>query len=146
MNTKFYGIMSLVLFFAAIVIGLYVMARAQTTMAIVYFGIIVVGMLAILYFFCGKCPCRDESCAHVLPGYLSNIYPKRKQEPYTKTDLAITVIFLLLLIAVPQKWLFTNMRMFLMFWIFILGALVQIRLRVCVACSNKNCPGHPGGN
>lgn len=140
MKQKVHGIISLALIFVAVIIALIFMQRQSNNLGILYLLIIVSSVPTILYFYCGKCTCKDGACSHVLPGMLTRLLPKRKQGPYTKTDYLWTTVSLAALLGFPQIWLWHSKPLLVVYWILLLIGLTEILLLVCRACSNQNCP------
>lgn len=110
-----------------------------------YVAIALVSTLAILYAWCAKCPCRSH-CGHVLPGKIAAIFKSRPSGPYAPLEFAIAGLALLLLLGLPQIWLWQNMGLFIAFWAMFAVAVTQIRLIVCRACDNTYCPANVSHN
>lgn len=141
MNTQFHGLVSLVLVAAAVLISALVLLQSHPAMGVYYLVGVSLAVLAILGIFCSKCPCRD-SCGHVIPGKLLQIANVSRNSPYTNADLALTAMALTFMLVLPQAWLWRHLTGLLTFWILLVAALVQIRLRVCRVCKNTLCPGN----
>jgi len=136
--TKFHGVTSLGLVAVAVVIAVVVMFQTSPVLGIVYVGVCVVAPIVVLYAYCAKCPCK-EHCAHVFPGKAAMAFD-RKPGPYTTTEMAVLVLALLLLIGLPQFWLWRYTGWFIAFWALSGIALVQVRAVVCRTCDNVYCP------
>ena len=139
MKTWFHGITSLGLIFAAIVLAAVAMFRVSWVLGVVYLLICGIASIAMLYAYCAKCPCRDQ-CGHVFPGKMARIFKNRSPGPYTITELAITGLALILLIGLPQAWLFRYIGLFVAFWVMTAIAVIQMRTIVCRTCNNTYCP------
>lgn len=137
--SKFHGVFSLILFFIALAIGIYSIAISNFAYGLSYLAIIVLGFVAIAGIFCSKCTCAPYNCSHVLIGYLTLLFPKRKSSVYSILDYLITIIFVALILAIPQYWLWFNKALFAAFWILLAIAGIEIYLFVCKACGNKLC-------
>lgn len=140
MKREIHGVISLFLVFAAVVIGLISVFRGSTPMAVAYLVIIFLSTIGIIYSFCSKCSCRSEGCGHVLPGKIAGMLPPREEGAYTFPDIGGVVISLILLFAFPQHWLWGTPILMIIFWVFIIIGLIEIRIYVCPMCSNENCP------
>jgi hypothetical protein len=136
---KFNGISSLLFFAVSILIGLYILWGNNINLAILYIILLIAAAVVIPYVYCTKCPCRKTNCAHVLPGLITRFMPDRDSEDYTVFDWAVVLIFMGLLIVLPQFWLYENILLFSVFWILSIVAGVQILLFVCKTCDNKKC-------
>lgn len=139
MRLQLHGITSLGLVLATIILAAVVMFQVSWALGVVYLVICVVASLAILYAYCAKCPCRIH-CGHVFPGKTAMVFKNRPPGPYTTVELAITGLALLLLIGLPQAWLFQYTGPFIAFWVMTAIAVIQIRTVVCRACDNIHCP------
>ncbi|MCK4858342.1 MAG: hypothetical protein KAT58_10265 [candidate division Zixibacteria bacterium] len=136
--TKFHGVTSLGLAAVATVIAAIAIFQTSWVFGIVYLVICAAAPGAILYAYCAKCPCK-EHCAHVFPGKAAMAFD-RKPGPYTTTEMAVLVLALLLLIGLPQFWLWRYTGWFIAFWALSGIALVQVRAVVCRTCDNVYCP------
>ena len=136
-NTKFHGVTSLTLVAIASLIGLIVMARSSWMWSGIYLAVIITASQIILRTYCAKCPCKAH-CGHIFPGKIASAFAK--DGPYIRTDFLILGVSVLLLIGLPQFWLWHAPRMFVAYWILTGIALVQIRLVICPNCSNVYCP------
>jgi hypothetical protein len=146
MNREFHGVMSLLLVFAAVIIGVAAVFKASPPMGLLNILIILVSLPIIIYSFCSKCACRLDSCGHVLPGKLTRFLPAREPGPYTPRDIAGLLIPFVIIIGFPQWWLWGEKVLSAVFWILILAGIVEIRLAVCPACTNRECPFCPSRN
>jgi hypothetical protein len=138
MSTRFHGVMSLTLVAVAVIIATLVLAQVTWGWAVGYVMLCVAGMGAILYAYCAKCPCK-ACCAHGLPGKIAGRFP-RKPGPYSAIELAGLIIAGLLILGLPQLWLWRSVVAGVVFWVLNAIAFVQILLFVCGACSNTHCP------
>jgi len=123
---------------AAVLIAAVVMFKTSWVLGVVYLAICVAGSGAILFAYCAKCPCKAH-CAHIFPGKAAMAFD-RQPGPYTAAELAAPVVTLLLLLGLPQFWLWRNMGLFITFWVLSAIAFFQIRTVVCRACDNSHCP------
>lgn len=139
MHTKFHGVTSLSLVLVTTVIAAVAMFQTSWMLGIVYLVVCVIAPVSILYAYCAKCPCRAH-CGHVIPGKLVAALVNRQPGPYTKAEIAVVGVGLLLLMGLPQIWLWRYTGLFVAFWALTAVALVQIRAVVCRACDNVYCP------
>ena len=140
MAGRIHGVFSLLLITAAVVIALAYMLSQSISRGLVYLAILMLANPIVLYSYCAKCLCRDDSCSHVIPGKLTRLMPTRKPGRYTFMDYFGTAISLIVLFGFPQFWLWQNLAMFALFWGVLIIGLVEILIFVCRACSNTNCP------
>ncbi len=139
MNSKFHGIISLVLEGLAIFVGYLAILQNHKAAAIFYLLLIMVSVPAIPYSYCAKCEIRLTGCRHLLPGQITRLLPARENTPYSFRDYLGLVLPVSALVAFPQPWLLDNKPLFFLFWLSITGGLVQILLKVCKGCGNSKC-------
>lgn len=140
MTTRFHGLTSLGLVGCALILALVILFQESIVLGIVYLGVCTAGMVVVLYAFCARCPCKKH-CGHVLPGQIAGRF-HRRPGPYTPTDFAATAIALLILLGLPQFWLWQHPGVAVVFWVLTGIGLVQIRTYICRACTNVFCPLH----
>lgn len=138
MNSKFFGINSLFLFTAAIIIGLSVIYGVSSILGLIYLLLIPISIIIIIYSYCTKCPQKENNCAHVFPGMISRFMPDREGR-YNKHDIMGTIIPVLVLILFPQYWLWQKKNLFILFWVLIIIAFIEIVVFVCKSCENRHC-------
>jgi hypothetical protein len=137
---KFHGIFSLLLIAATVVIALASILSQTIGWGLAYVAVIMLANPIVLYSYCAKCLCREDACGHVFPGRLTRLLPNRKPGSYNFMDYLGTAISLIVLFGFPQFWLWQNVTIFLLFWIMLITALVEILFFVCRTCNNTNCP------
>jgi len=142
MTKRFHGITSILLVAVAIAIAAVATFRASWVLGVVYLALCAVSLLTIVYAYCAKCPCK-EHCAHVLLGKAAMAFD-RQPGPYTATEIGALILAGLLLIGLPQCWLWRYTGLFVAFWVLNAIAVTQIRIVVCPACDNTHCPLNPG--
>lgn len=140
MGRQLHGSISLFLVGLAVAVGMVASFRGPLWVTGVYFIIVVISSVAVLYFYCGKCTSPGRACGHILPGKLVVLLPRRKQVPYSFGDFVGTGLALALLVGVPQLWLWKSTFFFVLFWMVLIAALVEILAFVCRGCQNNNCP------
>jgi hypothetical protein len=140
MRDRFHGLFSLTLVFAAVGIALIYMLKLSTASGLLYLALIIIAIPIVLYAYCAKCTCRNGACSHVFPGRLTRLLPARKPGPYSLMDYLGTVLSLLALFGFPQLWLWQTKTVFIVFWIILAAALVEILFLVCRTCNNQSCP------
>lgn len=138
MSKKTYGIIGLVMFAAAFLVGLFGILRYSVAAA----GIYLIGSIAVflifVYAFCAKCPVRDN-CTHVIQGMLTHLMPGRTTGPYSRSDLLGLLLFFGFVALFPQYWLIRDPLLMLIFWILFLGDLLITHYRCCRGCGNIYC-------
>jgi len=139
-NNKFHGFLSLLFILTSLILATVSIVDKSFTIGAVYITIILVSFPTIVYSFCSKCPCRIDSCGHVLPGKLTLLLPSRNQNSYRSLDFIGVIAPFLLLIGIPQWWLLNNTVLLILFWILVILAVIEIRRYVCPRCTNRNCP------
>lgn len=130
----FHGILSLSLLGAAIATGF-----AAGVDPLLYGAAGGGGLLLVFYAYCAKCPCRMTACAHVLPGLVTRLLPRRVAGAYRWPDYCGLAIGVLAVFAVPQAALSRQPELLALFWGLVAVALVEIVLFLCRGCPNKKC-------
>ncbi|MEW6516447.1 MAG: hypothetical protein AB1439_06045 [candidate division FCPU426 bacterium] len=138
MKTRFHGLLSLGLATAALAVGWGAMAKADPRMAWMYLGVMAVSAPLVIFSYCAKCSNRGD-CGHVIPGWLTRMLPERQPGPYRWLDYLGTVLPGLALVGLPQLWLWRQPGALALFWLLLLAATLDIRVKMCVACRNRNC-------
>ena len=140
MKDRFHGVFSLLLILVAIIMALVYLWGQSVVMGLTYLAITLMAPPTVLYAYCAKCICRSDSCSHVFPGKLTRLLPARREGPYMLSDYFWTAVPLILLFAFPQYWLWQNKTLLIVFWLFLLAALMEVLLFVCRGCGNESCP------
>jgi hypothetical protein len=140
--TKFHGVTSIGLAAVAIGIGAVVMFLTSWVLGVVYLATCAAGAVIVLYVYCAKCPCKADNCGHVFPGKIATIFD-RQPGPYTSVEMTAVLLALLLLLGLPQFWLWRYTGLLIVFWVLIGIAAVQARTVVCKACGNEYCLLNP---
>jgi hypothetical protein len=140
MNKKInkHGIISMILFFAAITLGIIAMSSESILCTIFYLVFLLIGFISVIFSYCTKCAGRFH-CGHIIIGKIAQRFPRRKQTQYTKWDYIGVIIPLLIILLFPQPFLFKIKWMFIFFWILTIIAVFQIKLFVCTKCKNSQC-------
>jgi hypothetical protein len=142
MNTNLkvnkHGIISMTIFFAAILLGTIAILKISKSMAIGYIIFLMLGFISVIYSYCTKCAGRFN-CGHIIIGRIAQRFPKREQSKYTGWDYMGVIIPLLLILLAPQLFLWKTKWMFISFWILSLIAVWEISRYVCTKCPNDQC-------
>ena len=136
---KFLGLFSLACVTAALVLAEITLFASDFWLGIIYLVLIAGSSLTIVLSFCAKCSCK-KNCAHVLPGLATRLFKDRPPGAYTKTEMALMVISLLLILGFPQFWLTRDWKLFFCFWILNGIGLLIIVKKICTHCANRFCP------
>jgi hypothetical protein len=141
MSKRYHGVTSLALMALATVIAAVVMFQTSWVLGVVYLVVCVAASGTVVYAYCAKCPCKAR-CAHVLPGKAALAF-ERQPGPYTRTELLALLVAFLLLMGLPQLWLWRYSGLFVAYWSWSAIALVEVRANVCRSCDNVHCPLRP---
>lgn len=144
MSVRLHGLTSIGLTAGAILLAAVAAFQTWWVLGFVYLAASGLALAGILYAYCAKCPCQTN-CGHVLPGWVAGAFMKRQQGPYTTVELAVVVVALLLLLGMPQVWLWRYPGLFIAFWVLSAIAVILIRGFVCRACDNVYCPASLAG-
>jgi hypothetical protein len=138
MSTRFHGVVSVTLVAIAIIIAVLMLAQIAWGWVVGYILLCAAGGGAILYAYCAKCPCK-ACCAHVLPGKIAGRFP-RAPGPYSGVEVAAVIVAGLLILGLPQLWIWRNVAAGVIFWVLSAIAVTQILAFICGACPNTHCP------
>jgi hypothetical protein len=138
MSRQFHGVTSLGLAALAAVIAAITMFQNSLLLGVVYLAACAAGAWTVIYAYCAKCPCKAR-CGHVLPGKAALAYD-RQPGPYTKTEIVALVLALLLIIVLPQFWLWQSTILFIIYWSLNAIAITQALTVMCRSCDNVHCP------
>lgn len=137
--TKFHGIVSILLIFAAFVIGGYAIFLESVLYGYIYAGLVIASMPALIYSYCAKCPCRDGKCAHVFPGLITKLLPKRESAPYSTIDYVGLVVPLITIIAFAMPFLIEQTTFLFLYLILFIIGITEIYFFICTRCDNEFC-------
>lgn len=138
MKNKFHGVFSFVLIFTALGIATYFLIQ-DTNFGWYYLAYVVIGFTGIAGIFCTKCAAAPNNCSHVFIGYLTKIFPQRKNNEYKLWEYSAVGAILLVMVGVPQYWLWKHLFFFIAFWTLLILAGMEINAFVCKKCLNKKC-------
>jgi hypothetical protein len=139
MQNNSHGIISFFLILSAIATALGAVFPRSYIMALMYLGVVLLSFLLVLVSYCAKCPSRISGCAHVFPGKLTVYLTKRKEGPYSFSNILMTLLAIVAILAIPQLWLMYNIPSLVLFWVLIIIAVLEIVFLVCPDCSNRYC-------
>ncbi|MBN1563464.1 MAG: hypothetical protein JXA10_06485 [Anaerolineae bacterium] len=139
---RIHGVTSLLSVGIAVGLAAGVMFSEATALGAAYLVLGAGSMVAIVYAYCAKCPCKAH-CGHIIPGIIATRI-HRTPGPYTSAEYSVLGITLALIIGLPQIWLWQHTGLFVAFWVLTGIGLVQIRAFVCRACHNGYCPLNQG--
>ena len=138
---RFHGMLSLILLDTANLVALIAMFISSLAGGMFFLVLYLAGAALIVYAWCGKCQC-PEDCAHLLPGRLMTVWPRRRQGPYTGTDLLGVALPLTILVIYPQTALMALGWAFYLYWSLVAVGVAEIILFVCPGCRNGRCLVH----
>ena len=139
-KNRLHGIISLLLILTAVGYGAREISYDSGGWAAAYLILTALLIPAVIYSYCAKCPCREHSCGHILPGLITKYLPQREQSPYNKYEYAVVGVSFGLMICIPLLWLADRGESVVVYAALYAASFAEIRLWVCPACENKNCP------
>ena len=137
-NYKVHGVLFLVLAVGAWLLGAAVAMSRSALWGSINLALIVAGFAAVIYFYCAKCTAR-KACSHILPGYLTRYFPRRKIEPYSTMDTIIMAASFLTMTVFPLYWLIRSVPALLVYGGLLAVAVIELRVKVCGDCKNIFC-------
>lgn len=140
MTYRHHGLTSMVLFTAAVLIAMAVMARSSWPAVAGYVIVNLISAFGIAYTYCAKCTCRQHACSHFVMGKVADWLPQRPQGPYTTGDYLGMLAAAGIVFVYPLYWLWKAPWWLAAF--FLVGAIAcaDIMLAVCPHCKNTRCP------
>lgn len=142
MNINFHGLLSLALVSFAIAISIVSVLQQSVLYGLFYLLLLCLIAIHIIKGLCAICPSRN-SCGHLIPGFVAKtVFPKISPRPFLKAEFIVLVVEIVLIISIPQYWLFKNSTLFIMYWFLFIVAGVEILLFVCRKCKNEYCPSN----
>ncbi|KQC04261.1 MAG: hypothetical protein APR53_03500 [Methanoculleus sp. SDB] len=140
MTRRLHGRISLGLLFVAVALAAYAIFVSSPARAAGYVLFAAGSAMLVVGVFCTKCPEQGVRCAHGVPGMLAERFLRRRTGPYTGWDYAAVALAAVVILLLPQAWLVVRPGLFLVFWILVAAAAIEIRTCVCLACGNACCP------
>ncbi len=146
-NHRAHGVLFLILAVGAWILGMAAVMGRSARWGIAGFALIVAAFAVVVYFYCAKCTVR-KVCSHVLPGYLTRIFPRREIGPYSRTDVFAMAAAFIVTTLFPLYWLAGNIPLLLVYCVILTVAVVDLRAKVCGDCKNVFCvlKKHPPKN
>jgi len=142
MKGTFHGITSILLIFTSLVIGLYQISVYSSSYALIYGFSLLIGSYIIIQVYCTKCPCKEYKCAHFFPGFIARFLPAQKPGRYKPTEIFTVIAIIIFWLGFPQKWLYQNGDLAIIFWLLLITGFYQIVRFVCPKCDNEFCPAN----
>jgi hypothetical protein len=141
MNYKIPGVASLMLMFAAVLVATYQMYTVSVFLGTAFIIAITFSLVNMLYFYCRKCPhAASNTCRHVIIGWIVvKLFKTTAPTKYSTKEMLLSMLPIVTVILVSQYWLIQNDKLFVVFWILMIEAVVIIRVLVCGECGNFNC-------
>lgn len=133
MRLGFYGLM---------VIGAYGIFIESTLWGFIYVAFVMIGLnLGLLYFLCRRCPYpyKHSDCLFV------PFWVVKKQHTFCSAPMGLgdKIGFLSIMagfVVIPQYWLFQNVGVLILFWIFCLPTIGRFVFYLCRRCQHIQCP------
>jgi hypothetical protein len=137
---RVWGLLTILMHLAVLLIGLTAILPRSAVHAAVYGAIIPLSTLTIVYSFCAKCPCHGRHCSHVVLGPLARLVPHRSVSPYTSADYWGLGLAYLVSVAYPVPWVRQHTVLPYLYESLAAVTIALILLKVCPSCRNVNCP------
>lgn len=144
MNYRVPGLSSIIILFIGFGIAVYQLFMSSALLGLTYFIFIPVVFLNLLYHYCRKCPhVKNNSCRHVIFGQLTKkLFGILQPSKYTNKEILLALTPLLIIVLLPQYWLFKNKFLLIAFLFLLLIAFIIVRTGVCKGCQNRYCALH----
>ncbi|HEX3046223.1 MAG TPA: hypothetical protein VHY08_15815 [Bacillota bacterium] len=141
MKDRLHGVLSISFVLISFVLANVKLYFVSPILGVGYTILIFAALLIILGVFCRKCPhLIDNTCRHVFVGWIVvKLFTRKEPGRYTQFELLATNIPLILVILLPQYWLFQDLRFFIAFWVLTIVYILEIGFFVCKGCRNVYC-------
>jgi hypothetical protein len=139
MTHRHHGLMSMLLFTAAIVVALTVLVRASWWAAAGFVALNLLSLVGVAYSYCAKCLCRHRCCHYIIGPIASKLF-KARSGKYTVGDYLLMLTSAGMVFAYPLPWLWHVPWALYTFFAIGLLATLEILFAVCPSCANANCP------
>jgi hypothetical protein len=139
MTHRHFGLLSMVLFAAAVGVALYVVARASWWAAGGFAVLNLLSLVGVSYSYCAKCTCRHRCCHYFIGPIAGKLFTPRAGG-YTAGDYLLMLASAGMVFAYPLPWLWT--APWALWSFFGIGALATLCMlfAVCPSCGNAHCP------
>jgi len=128
MMVRFHSYVFSLTLFSYLFLGFYAVLIQSTFAALFYFFFIVFCSFFIAYFCCTKCQSTYVSCLHKFPGVLTHFFRMKTNKRFRKFELYIIYITTIIVIMIPQLWLWNVKIIFLLFWILVFVDVFENRI------------------
>ena len=130
-------------FYGFIIVGTFGISVLESVyIGMAYFTYSLIGLfLGVLYFLCSHCPhvYVYNDCLFYPPVILKKLYKFRKS-PMTLIDKTGFICLMGSFVVLPNVWIWKNIFIMVIFWVFALLTLLGLFLYVCRHCQNTSCP------
>lgn len=109
-------------------LGAYAMFLQSFFSAMLYLFLITFCAFFIAYFCCTKCQSTYVYCLHKFPGILTRFFQMKKTKRFSKLELYIIYITTIVLILIPQIWLWKVKILFVLFWFCVIVNFLENRI------------------
>jgi hypothetical protein len=141
MGNKISGLLSIVLILIGLAIADFCLYQISIAIGAIYTVFVFLVFLNIFFWYCRKCPhVVNGTCRHVIFGRITKaLFGTVDPAKYTFKEIIFALAPMMILVLIPQYWLFQNLALFIEFWILMLAAGIVVRTDVCPGCKNLNC-------
>lgn len=125
-------------------IGIYAIYKQSPLWALAYVAYIIIGFAFIVMpMLCAYCPYpyQYSTCLFMPAGILRKFYPYRGAQTSLAGRTASGII-MVGAVLIPNYWLFRDIPLFFLFWLFALPTLLALPLHYCKQCRHSGCPAN----
>ncbi len=128
-------------FYGFMIIGAYGIYLESTLWALIYVGYVILGMeLGLSFFLCSHCPYPYKYSDCLFAPFW--VFTKQFRFRPARMSIVDNIFFILAMagfIVIPQYWLFKNVTVLILFWIFCLPTIASFPLFWCRRCRHIHC-------
>jgi hypothetical protein len=129
---------------AFIAVGAYAIFLHSAAWGWIYLGVAILGQaFFVLPSLCGHCPYPHKlgDCLFLPAGLLRRLV-KYRGPKVTGQETALISITLLLVVGMPQMWLFAEPWLLILFWALLIPFVAYFPLHLCKRCRHTGCPSN----
>ena len=121
-------------------VGIYAIYKRSPLWALAYVAYMIFIVMPMLCAYCPY-PYQYSTCLFMPSGILRKFYPYRGPQPSVAGKTAASIIMVGAVIL-PNFWLFRDIPLLIVFWLFALPTVLAFPLHYCKHCRHAGCPAN----
>lgn len=112
------------------------------SLLLVGFYLIIAGinLLSMVKVYCSKCFAEDNVLVNDMSGKQARIFFKKVKMNFNLREKTLMIFNLLVIVGVPQYWLWQIKVLFGLYWVFTILAAIGILTTICQICKIHRSP------